>query len=839
MNEKKPVALFAALFFVGSAWMGIPSSPAQERAMPVEKILNPLPEFDPFERPDPAPQFFPDNVDKRVRETLIDTLTDNKESLTDHLKFFKSEDARLQKQYGAVTGLTEHAQDLVNNTLQNRDRYLAAQKEALKNASSPERKKYLESIINNDDLNLADQLTRQSTTNSWGGVFNRMLSSVDLVGIASGNYVGAAVESVISEIYALADRDMSIEQRRALARELDHLKRYPDDPHNAEIQKRVEALEKQKVSALVRKQLDKANDAIKKGDGDKALFFAELASFLDPESRDGQKTVQQASQMVQAREQGKQKSLAAAQETSRPAEQQQDVKQLLQALSLHDANQVERLAVDIEKKYHGKPLGDAALDAEAVALEMKGWHEEAKKAIGEVARSSATPEAQKRATALLQSPEYNLLASFRDAQTDRQVQSVKYVLLGEDLLKKNILYAAGAMAAAGPAGAATLGTVNAILMGTNLVQVLTNNPISAQPIIDAGVAYVRSHPNSGDAAEVYKVLANAYEERGLFDKAISYHELAGTAKEKIAPLKEKAANAFLASAGKSNDRGAREYYLTSIIDQYPESSAAGEATKKLAEMAKDENQGLRMSKKFLMEHPELYGPGGLGLKASLFDGNQTNMELADRGVNLISDNELLVYYQTPWGIRSQILPLPKQATDRFFTALRQTNHEAALADVNQRARGSVGGIQNVPTPILTAERERKSEKDNNEREDTTFTLLREAEGPAPSFPKVLDHELLSENERNPGSKYKIPPIQGSISARTFSMNGALPTGLWGNQLAIGTDQKGGFAGVLLPIPLLQGFIPVDFMVQGRPGGFSIYPKIHTGQDKGEDPELYR
>jgi hypothetical protein len=29
------------------------------------------------------------------------------------------------------------------------------------------------------------------------------------------------------------------------------------------------------------------------------------------------------------------------------------------------------------------------------------------------------------------------------------------------------------------------------------------------------------------------------------------------------------------------------------------------------------------------------------------------------------------------------------------------------------------------------------------------------------------------------------------------------------------------------------------MVQGRPGGLSIYPKIHTGRDKGEDPELYR
>ncbi len=838
MNEKKTAAFFAALFFAGFGSMGVASSSAQERAAPVEKILNPLPEFDPFERPDPTPQFFPDKIDKRVRETLIDALTDNKKSLNDDLKFFKNEDARLQKQHGAVTGLTEDAQDLVNNTLQDRDRYLAAQKEALKNASSPERKKYLESIINNDDLNLADQLMRQSTTNSWGGLFNHMLSSVDLVGVASGNYAGAAVESVISEIYAMTDRDMSIEQRRALARELDHLKRYPDDPRNAEIQKRVEGLEKQKVGALVRKQLDKANEAIKKGDVDNGLFFAELASFLDPKSRDAQKTVQQASQMAQSREQGQQKSLAAAQETSRPAEQRQDVERLLQALSLHDSTQVERLAVDIEKKYHGKPLGDDALDAEAVALEMKGWHEAAKKTVEELARSSATPEAQKRATALLQSPEYNLLATFRDAQTDRQVQSVKYVLLGEDLLKKNILYAAGAMAAAGPAGAATLGTVNAILMGTNLVKVLTNNPISAQPIIDAGVAYVRSHPNSGSATEVYKVLANAYEERGLFDKAISYHELAGTAKEKIAQLNEKAANSLLAAAGKSNDRGAREYYLTSIIDRYPESAAAADATKKLAEMAKDENQGLRMSKKFLMEHPEIYGPAGLGLKASLFDGNTQNMELADRGVNLLSDNELLLYYQTPWGIRSQVLPLSKQTTDRFFTALRQTNHEVAMADVNQRAKGSVGGIQNVPRPILTADRERKSENDN-ERDDTTFSLLREADGPVPSFPKVLDYELLSENERNPGSKYKLPPIQGSVSPRTFSMNGTLPAGLWGNQVAVGSDAKGGFAGVQLPIPLLQGFIPVDFMVEGRPGGFSVYPKIHTGQDKGEDPELYR
>jgi hypothetical protein len=71
------------------------------------------------------------------------------------------------------------------------------------------------------------------------------------------------------------------------------------------------------------------------------------------------------------------------------------------------------------------------------------------------------------------------------------------------------------------------------------------------------------------------------------------------------------------------------------------------------------------------------------------------------------------------------------------------------------------------------------------------------------------------------------------------MIGGLPAGLWGNQLAIGSDQKSPFAGIQLPIPLLDGFIPVDFMIQGRAGGVSLYPKIRTGGDAGADPELYR
>lgn len=82
-------------------------------------------------------------------------------------------------------------------------------------------------------------------------------------------------------------------------------------------------------------------------------------------------------------------------------------------------------------------------------------------------------------------------------------------------------------------------------------------------------------------------------------------------------------------------------------------------------------------------------------------------------------------------------------------------------------------------------------------------------------------------------------MHGSISPSRFDLSGDIPAGLWGNRLSIGSDHRSPFAGVQVPIPLLQGFIPIDFMLQGRPGRFAVFPKIHTSEDKGQDRELYR
>ncbi|MFQ5902528.1 MAG: hypothetical protein ACE5JO_02455, partial [Candidatus Binatia bacterium] len=235
--------------------------------------------------------------------------------------------------------------------------------------------------------------------------------------------------------------------------------------------------------------------------------------------------------------------------------------------------------------------------------------------------------------------------------------------------------------------------------------------------------------------------------------------------------------------------------------------------------------------------PELYGPQGLQLKPTLFDGDLSNMELADRGVNLLSEREILLHFQTPWGVRSQGYPVEKEASDRLQMTLRKKNYEVAMEDVHARPKGSPGGIKTLPLPLLKGELDKKGT--GSEEGDTTLTLVREATGPTPAFARVLDHQLLSENEKDPGSKFKLPPIHGSISASRLDMSGSLPAGLWGDRLTLGTDEKSPFAGLQLPIPLLQGFIPVDFLLQGRPGRFSVFPKIHLYKDKGDDQELYR
>src|SRR5204863_1830608 len=107
-------------------------------------------------------------------------LTGESENLAADLQFFTERDARLKKERGATTGLTELVRDLYNNTIEDRQRYLAAQRQALSFTAMPQHKQLIESRLKNDDLNQANDQLRKAAQNKWGGIFNRMLGSINV-----------------------------------------------------------------------------------------------------------------------------------------------------------------------------------------------------------------------------------------------------------------------------------------------------------------------------------------------------------------------------------------------------------------------------------------------------------------------------------------------------------------------------------------------------------------------------------------------------------------------------------------------------------------------------------
>ena len=515
-----------------------------------------------------------------------------------------------------------------------------------------------------------------------------------------------------------------------------------------------------------------------------------------------------------------------------------DLTNLLYALTLRDTQKVEVHARAVEKRYRDKPLGESAKDAVAVSMDIQGRHEEAKRLLHKLARSSNSPYQKKRAEKLLESPDYNLLGRVQKARSRHRIQTIKYILLGENFLEKNLLLGVRPLMVHSLGAVNTWGMANLVFVGTHLFQVLTSQPVSDQPIIDKAVAYIRSHPESDSATEVYSLLAKAYEDRGDYDKAITYYKMSGEAsKEKIADLQETAANRLLKGAEKSQRREVKEFYLRAILDFYPESSAVREARGRLAQLLKVENRGAKISKQFLLENPELYQRKGLGLKPSLFDGEISNMELADKGINLLSEDEILFHFQTPWGVQSRPYLVKAETIHRFQRTLRKRHYEIALGDVHTRTRGSRGGIDNLP--IKTPKKNGHGTKPHGE--GTHITLVKRATGSSPPYQKVLDYELFSENEKGTGKTFQMPQLQGSVSTTHFDISGDLPTTLWGNRVSFGSDEKSPFAGLQLPIPLLQDFIPVDFLVQGRLGQPSLIPQIHRFKNKHEkeDDSLFR
>ncbi len=813
------------------------SAAAQSAGVASQRMLDPLRDFDPFKAPVTPERYFPDELEQRARGAIVDALTQRTERLRGHVRYFEDNDKERLAGGGDVSGLTHHVRELHHGNLSDRETYRDAQREALAAAPPGAPQRLIRARLGRDELERAEALVAEHRIGRWNAILNRLLASVDLITLASGSYVTAAVETAFVEMKRTRAPRMPEAERKALALYKRFLDRFPDDPRSTEVAEKVTALEADRKGLWIHKHLTSARAALDEGRIEDAEFHTHLAAVVEPEADEVEERFREIDEARATREESRRRQLSVAETdtlSDAGSAPSKDVRSLLYALVKGDAASATERALDMERRYAGEPLAALAKDARAVAQELSGRHEEAKRTIEEIARDSSSGRQTERARILLDSPEYNLLGVLDRARTRYRLEQVRFALLGRNFLEKNVLIGAAPVITHGVAGAATLGTANILIVSSNLLEMLSGNPVSDQAVMDAAARYVRFRTDSEKSGDVYKVLGEAYESKGHLHKALYYYRLSGKlSAEQIRELEEKAGRTLLKAAAENASEARQRTLYAAILQHYPETPAGEKAKGLLARLVSVKSRGLRLSKQFLTEHPQLYGPYGLGLKATLFDGRVNNMELAENGLNILGRNAIMLHYDTPWGVRTRTYSVSEQRIEGLESLLREKHYELAVEDIDERDGDSAGGLKDFPARLMqlgTAERR---------PDDADLQFIRSTGRAAGPHSPILDHQLLSEKETDPRRALGLPTVRGSVTASGVSMRADAPKSFLADELVVGNDAVSPYAGVRLPIPLLKDFIPVDFMLRARPGLPSLTPQIRKPKTSVDDPRLYR
>ena len=384
------------------------------------------------------------------------------------------------------------------------------------------------------------------------------------------------------------------------------------------------------------------------------------------------------------------------------------------------------------------------------------------------------------------------LAGVKEAEWEHSKETLTYMLPGGGFVKDNIVVAGLQLGTEGLVGAATFGGLTMIQTLGKLWHVMTGRAVSQEKIITEGEKYVQQTPPEERSPEIYPILAKAYAKEGKVEKAIEYYTLADM-EEEIPKLQENAAEALLEQAKASPHQTDKQAYLRRLLENYPKTEAAKEAAEEFRQVSRPENQGLQLSKMFLRDNPDLFGAQGLGLKRELYDGNWRNVELTDDGIILSPHGDITLLLESDTGPRPKVYGVPTASWQQFWRKFREKGYEDA------RYRG-----------------------------DRKIAKLVQGAEPA-------DITLKSQFEKNDEDGWRVLPYLTGSLGEGFDVRGTLPRDILGTRLAFGRDQFSSYVGLEVPMPL----VPVDFLLLGRDGLPSLYPRIRLPDYTVKHEELYR
>jgi len=651
-----------------------------------QRVTEFLPTYNPFVPPLPPERYFPDEVGRQVADAIIDGYLDDSSALRSRIVQLTQHDAQLEAQGEEATGVTPLVYALLYRSVEQ---------------DGQEELPLIELDATPDELlSQADRLYVSEKRRRVGRLFNWVLSTFDVARLFLGAPTSPspyAAQGVVSSVGRHSGP--SPRERKALALYRRFLEEAPNDPRAPEVRARMEALDTKRQKALVKAELDQAEQAFAEEDYWKANFHYQLALLVDENAEEARAGVRQVESRLQHYD----------------------------ALSQYD------------------------------------------------------PEAP-------QDP----LAGVRQAEWEHSKETLTYMLPGSGFVKDNVVVAGLQLGTEGLVGAATFGGLTMVQTLGKLWKVMTGRAVSQQGIITEGEKYLQQTPPEERSPEIYPLLAKAYAKEGKVEKAIEYYTLAGM-EEEIPELQENAATALLEQAKSSPHQTEKQAYLRRLLEQYPKTEAAKEAAEEFQQVSRPENQGLRLSKMFLRDNPDLFGAQGLGLKRELYDGDWRNVELTDDGIILSPHGDITLLLESDTGPRTKVYGVPTASWQQFWRTFREKGYEDAFY-----------------------------------RGDREIAKLVRGAEPA-------DITLKSQFEKNDEDGWRVLPYLTGSLGEGFDVRGTLPRDILGTRLAFGRDHFSSYVGLDVPMPL----VPVDFLLLGRDGLPSLYPRIRLPDHTFKHEELYR
>ena len=608
------------------------------------------------------------------------TLADRPDAAAEALEILRSyEDERRSRDEPPI-GLLDNALDLLYAEA-NADVYAGHAARMLETGDpDPELRRRLENYLEAQPLQVAERRLSEYRRRRIAAIFNRIVQPLSRF-ITGGalNPIESGRALIASLLIIRRFPEATTQERQALRAYQDFLDRYPDSDEAPRVMRHIAHYQRRLDAQLRAEAMRTAETALDAGFPRVALSHLDRARRLGSSDASEAELRRRADADLAAEALRVRTSLSAnaAAVVASEMPQQDGITDLASSVLYAPASEIATRAEAWRAADPDAPLADEARFLVAMMQLELGEEDAFFEQMSHLASASG-PESNmaRHAAQLLADPAQNPYAAFHRARGTERRRLAGWLALGSRMggpLRRDLwrplewLIDLPGIA------------VSVVTMPLRLLQISSARARFGGGVIQAGERYVSRFPGGVHAEEIRRQLEQRYSSRQLWSHALAHHR--STAEpdgERIARYRERIAERTLASAELHPRPDIRAAIYRSVAQEYADIAQGAQARVALEELlASNTPQHIRLSKEFLEEHPEVWGPGTLGLRAELLDGDAGNGELAEEGVTLIGRTFTRVHLA---GREPVVERLPAEQFARFIARLEEARYSRLAAD---------------------------------------------------------------------------------------------------------------------------------------------------------------